>query len=237
MEDFFNDRPSDTQTVTEDKIKLGDQEFSAQELQEMVGVAQQVKEVETKYNTKMDRVFPEYIKTTQELKESRAAKEELAQLKEQLNQQQQQSQGGLTPDQIEQARKQLYDIIGGKPLTDKDADAWYKQRRSEEKAVEGLLNDVERLNDNVSKDGKPAFDKKELLEFMDQTGITSPESAYKIKYEKELDDWKMAKLSSGKRSGLYTVTNSTAGGKQPAEVRPTMQNFNDLVSEALGNNE
>jgi hypothetical protein len=47
----------------------------------------------------------------------------------------------------------------------------------------------------------------------------------------------MAKLNSGKRNGLYTVTHSSAGGKEPSEVRPTMNNINDLISEALGGNE
>jgi len=236
MADFFNDRPNEEQVTTEEKIKLGDQEFDPKELEELVGIGKATREIEQKYNTKMDRVYPEFIKTTQELKEARGAQEKLTALEAQIEAQKIGAQG-LTPDQKAEAQRQLYDIMGGKPLTDKDADAWYEQRRSKEKAVEGLLNDVDKLTSSVEKDGKPVFDKKELLEYMDQTGITSPEAAYKIKYEKELDDWKMSKLNSGKRSGLYTVTQSSAGGKEPAEVRPTMNNINDLISEALGGNE
>jgi len=55
--------------------------------------------------------------------------------------------------------------------------------------------------------------------------------------EQELDEWKANKIAGGKRSGLYTVTHSSAGGKAPAEVRPTMSNIEAMVSEALGGNE
>jgi len=231
---LFDEKPEGNASG-EEKIKIGDQEFDAKELEELVGIGKQTREIEQKYNTKMDRVYPEYIKTTQQLKEAQGAQEKLSALEAQIEQQKLGAQG-LTEEQISQAREQIYNIIGGKPLTDKDADAWYQSRRQQEKAVEGLLSDVEKLTGIVEKDGKPAFDKKELLEYMDQTGITSPEAAYKIKYEKELDDWKMDKLSKGKRSGLYTITNSSAGGKQPQDVRPNTQNLSDLVSEALGGN-
>lgn len=218
----------------ENKIKIGDQEFSMEEAQEFINLGKQTKEIETKYNTKMDRVYPEYIKTTQQLKEAEGYKEKFTTLEQQIEQQKLGAQG-LSEDQIIQAREQLYNIMGGKPMTASEFDNAYQQRRAQEKAVEGILNDVDKLKSNV-KDGMPDFDKKELLEFMDQTGITSPESAYKIKYEKELDDWKMSKLSSGKRGGLFTITNSQAGGKQPSDVRPNKDNLAAMVSEALGGN-
>lgn len=237
MTDFFNDRPNETQTVTEEKFKLGDQEFSAQELQDMVGIAQQVKEVESKYNTKMDKVFPEYIKTTQKLKEAEEYKEKYTALEAQIESQKQASSAGLTQEQIEQARKQLYDIMGGKPLTDKDADAWYQARRSQEKLAESIDMGVSALMSDIRKDGKPEVSREELLTFMGENNIAKPDIAYKIMKEQELDEWKAGKLSSGKRSGLYTVTHSSAGGKAPAEVRPTMSNIEAMVSEALGGNE
>jgi hypothetical protein len=93
---------------------------------------------------------------------------------------------------------------------------------------------VDKLRSAVEKDNRPTFDKKELLEYMDQTGISNVDAAYKIKYEKELDDWKMKTLNSGKRPGLYTVSNSSAGGKMPLDVRPTSENIDALISEALG---
>jgi hypothetical protein len=231
---LFDDKQEETTNEVE-KIKIGDQEFDSKELEELVGLGKQTREIEQKYNTKMDRVYPEYIKTTQQLKEAQGAQEKLNALEQQIEQQKLGAQG-LTEDQIVQAREQLYNIMGGKPLTDKDADAWYQSRRQQEKAVETLLGSVDKLSTSVEKDGKPAFDKKELLEYMDQTGISDVDAAYKIKYEKELDDWKMDKLNKGKRSGLYTVTSSPAGSKQPSEVRPTMANIEAMVSEALSGN-
>jgi len=231
---LFDDKPEEVINEVE-KIKLGDQEFTQSELQELVGLGKQTREIEQKYNTKMDKVYPEYIKTTQELKEARGAQEKLTVLEAQIEAQKQGAQG-LTEDQKEEARKQLMNIMGDEIMTKKNADQWYQQRRSQEKLAESIDGGVNTLMSEIGKDGRPAVTRDELLGFMGENNIAKPDVAYKILKEKELDEWKMSKLSSGKK-GLYTVTHSSAGGKQPLEVRPNMENINDLISEALGGGE
>lgn len=234
MADFF-EKPDETQEEPQ-KIKLGDQEYDPKELEELVGLGKLGKEVEEKYNTKLDKVYPEFTKATQKVKELEPKVAELETIKAQMATQQQ-NQGGLTQEQITQAREQLYQILGGKPMTDNELKTWYTQQRAEETNVIKLLSDVDNLVADVKANGKPEVDKKELLEWMNENGVGNPVQAYKLMKEEEIDTWKMNKINSGKKQGLFTMSSSTAGGKEPSQVKPSLQNLNDLVSEALGQTE
>jgi len=162
---------------------------------------------------------------------------ELQQLKEQMAQQQAMSNAGFTPEQAEVAKKQLYELMGGKPVTDKELEGWYQQRKSQDASVQSLLGDVDRVIADAKAEGKPLVDQRELLEYMQSSGVTRPVDAYRLMKEPELDTWKMNKFSDAKRPGLHTVTNSMAGGKQPENVKPTLDNLSALTREALGQSE
>ena len=53
----------------EEKIKLGDKEYTQEELSQLVGLGEFAKEVETKQNRKLDKIYPDYVKATQRLSE------------------------------------------------------------------------------------------------------------------------------------------------------------------------
>lgn len=217
------------------KIKLGEQEFDPSELEDLVSKGKLVNEVETKYNTKIDRVFPEYTKATQELKELRTQADELKQLKEQMARQTDPG-SQFTPDQIEQARKQLETILGGRVITEKDWETRLNERDQLKEATRIVESDIKDVLADIKKSGKPEATREELLQYMNDTGIVKAESAYKQMKEAELDDWKMKQLQSGKRLGLHTITTSSPGSKEPAPVRPTLQNLQQLTHEALYGN-
>jgi hypothetical protein len=232
MVDFFNNDQPETPELPE-KIKLGDQEYDPSDLQDLVNLGKLGKEVEEKYNTKLDKVYPEYTKATQKVKELESQAQELTDLKEKMAKTEQ-GQGGFTQDQIEVARQQLSQIMGGKLMTETELESWYTSRKQRDDGVTRLVNDVDNLISDVKANGKPETSKEELLNYMNEKGITDPTSAYKLMKENELDEWKMTKLASGKRQGLHVITGSTAGGKQPSPVKTTIQNLNEMVREALG---
>jgi hypothetical protein len=63
-DDFFQeDQQGESQ-----KIKVGEKEYTQDELNTLVGLGQIAQEVETRYNTKIDRVYPEFTKSQQKLK-------------------------------------------------------------------------------------------------------------------------------------------------------------------------
>lgn len=231
MTDFF-DKEDEVQ-----KIKLGDTEYDPKELEEIVNLGKIGREVEEKYNTKLDKVYPEFTKVTQKVKELEASASELQQLKEQMAEQQAMSNAGFTPEQAEVAKKQLYELMGGKPVTDKELEGWYQTRKTQDESVQALLSSVDRVLSDAKSEGKPEVDKKELLEFMQANDFRNPATAYKEMKEAELDIWRSNKIGEAKRPGLHTVTSSMAGAKQPENVRPTMDNLAALTREALGQTE
>ena len=52
-----------------EKIKLGDKEYTQDELSKLVGLGEFAQEVETKQNRKLDKIYPDYVKATQRLSE------------------------------------------------------------------------------------------------------------------------------------------------------------------------
>jgi hypothetical protein len=220
VETIVDDSAKEDEIV--EKIKVGNEEYTQEELNRLVSLGKIGVEAEEKFNTKIDRVYPEYSKSRNEVKE----------LKEQLEEFKRGNAEPLMQDgneeQIQQA-KEAAKRLG--LMTADEFDQLYAERRASEK----LLETVEGLESTYNgADGRPKFNKLEVLEYMRDNGINDPELAYKVKYEKELDSWKENRLTGAKKSNVVTTTQSSAGSKQPNEVRPTADNLDALVRESLG---
>jgi len=227
---FFSEEQTEQQNNTEnlDKIKLGEKEYTQEELQEMVGIAEQTREVEKTYNTKMDKVYPAFTKISQEkakLEERIREMEEKAKIPSDLNE-----------DQVKQAREAARKI----GIVTKDDFANFMQEHfrtayQQERQAERLLDECKSLEKEMDgSNGQPKFKTEEVLQWMADNGGKSPRQAYKMIYEKQLDDYKQKVLSEAKRPGMVTETAAMAGGKQPERVKVTRDNIEDLMREALG---
>ena len=88
----------------------------------------------------------------------------------------------------------------------------YTTRRSGER----ILASVNKVLRQANSDGKPVTTADKLLEFMaDPSNPKDPDKAYKLMFEKELEDWKQKRIESLKKPTMLTETKSTAGTKQP----------------------
>src|SRR3990167_502304 len=65
---FFEDKEEDKEEVS-DKIKLGDTEFTQDELNELVGAGRKLKEIETKQGQKIEEVLTSWGKRGERLGE------------------------------------------------------------------------------------------------------------------------------------------------------------------------
>lgn len=220
------------ETIETQKIKLGETEYTQDELNEMVGFAKNVREQEAKYNTKFDKVWPEYSRSQTELKRLKDELDEARKPRVEVPQDQQ--------AEIERARtaaKQLGiltkdDLKELGIVTKNEFDQYYKVQRATEKLLEKADDLEKELNGS---DGRPAFKRGEILQFMNDTGIQDMNIAYKIKYESELDTWKDSKLAGAKKLGMSTIESGAKGGvsKEPPQVRITKDNLNQMMQEAL----
>ena len=235
----------------DEKIKVGDKEYSQADLQRLVGLGEIGAEAESKYKTRIDRVWPQFqsvINEKRTLEEkavaSESAKAELerriqeletrhAQTQNQNGNQQTYQPPQLTPDQIKaEAIKQAKEL--GIPMSD-------DVRRITMEVMQGqqLINDVGNVIDNMTEEGLPNATVEDILSHMQSTGIRNPEKAYKDMFEKEYFDNQLKKLEQVKRApGLPSVSQSQAGSKLP----PANTNFrrmkdSDLtamINDALG---
>ncbi len=230
---FFNSDDASNTTVAEEgteptKIKLGEEEYTQEDLQRLVGLGKIAVEAEDKYNTKIDRVWPDYTKKSQRLVELEQENEGLK--RERSEPQPQSTFSELTEDQRVLARRQLKELLGGEPMTQSGFDSLYTQRRAAEK----LLEEADTVVDQMSDEGKPKTTVEDLVKHMSETGIRNPAKAYKDMFEDELDKLKEAKLAQLKQPGLVTQTFSTAGAKQPESVKVTRDNLQALLRQSLG---
>lgn len=215
-----------------DKVKVGDKEYTQEELSQLVGLGEIGRELETKWNTKIDKIYPEYTKTQQNYKDLETkAKEYEAKLKEIEAKKQ-----DLPEDQVIAQAREAAKKVGlltnddFNPLLEKSFRQFYVQER----AAERLLEEVKGFEGKIDgKDGRPAFVAKDILEYMQENSISNPETAYKLKFENEIDAWKEAQLGKIKKPGMTTIDSTTAGAKQPPKANINRDNLGEAIREAL----
>ncbi len=215
-------------------IKVGEIEYTPSELEGLIADGKFKRDVETKQNTKLDKVFGEYTKLTQDKNTWEAERAEyliLKDEKEQANKPQPEFDEATIAKAQEEARKLgLFSKADVEQYVNENFPKFYSQQRAADKLLESMEGLEKEIN---GEDGRPKFVLEDVLNHIKETGIRDPLKAYKDKYETELDTWKEKTLSSAKREGIFSESGSTAGGKQPTEVRPTKENVGKLVREAL----
>ena len=235
--DFFAEKDDKEDPQLPEKVKVGEEEFTQDELKQAVGAYKLKKDVEEKFNTSLDKVYPEFTKKSQRLKELEEAEEnrqkeiEEAKRKEEEETLARKKDAGeqLSPEEVRKiANEQGFvtdDNIIGKVLNILEGRRIMREARSLEK--KGNPYDTDEL---------PKFESGDMLNWMSTTpgmGNVTPEVAYKLRYEKEIDVWKSKVLSEARKKGLITETGSKPGGKEPAPIKVTDENLNEQVRAVL----
>lgn len=232
MTDFFEDKPTEPQEPQEEvveKITIGEEEFDPEDLKEIVNKGKFAREVEEKYNTKIDKVWPEYTKATQELKALREEKQEWEASKQKEVEAKPQEE--LTEAEMIQRAKTEAKRLG--IVTVDDMDSYITNKLNTIKEAENILDQCKELEkDFKGDDGRPKFDTVEILEHMKETGIRSPAKAYKDKYEEQLDKWKEQQYAQARKKGIYTEDGS-GGNREPTSVKLTKDNLEEALRDVL----
>jgi hypothetical protein len=231
--DFFQpdtqSQSPDASADIEQKIKLGDAEYTQDELQQLVGLGKIGLEAQQKYNTSIDKVYPQLSRTIQEKQE---LEKRLAEYETQKTQQKVQAGEQLTPEEMKRQALQQADDLG------------LIHSGNIEQRVLGIMQGYQLLNDangflqDQYEAGNPKTTTEDLLSYMNGQNPTgtrygSIQKAYKDMFETELDQIKQTKVESLKPERFVTTERSTAGAKQPQLQKPNKDNLADLVSAAL----
>jgi hypothetical protein len=217
--------------VEPEKIKVGEKEYTQEELNSLVSLGGIAKELEDKWHTKIDTVYPEYTKGQQKIKELEETKKKYDEIIVKQN------KPAIPEDQqIAEARKILREQfhvvfeedLPQKALTKEDFPTFYKQQREAEK----LLDEADTMEEEIDgKDGRPAFKKLDVLQYMADNGIPNLKTAYSLMYETQLDAWKEQQLGKVKKGGITTMEGATAGGRKEPEQPKTAKNVEELAQQ------
>lgn len=214
-----------TQEPVVETIKLGDREYTQDELNKLVSLGESAKQFESKFNTPLNSLASAYGRSQSELKE---AKDRLAS----LEQRQQEAPTQANADQVADARRILKEQFG--VITRDEFETEFRNRYQVERQAERLNDQIDDLAIEIDgTDGRPRFDAMDILSHMKETGIKDPMKAYKDKYESQLEQWREKNLSEAKPMGLLTQDASTAGAKQPERIKVDRSNLTALLKEHI----
>lgn len=229
-DDFFETKLEEKEVKTEEaqeepeKVKVGEKEYTQEDLNKLVELGEVGREAEEKYNVKLPKVWQNLQAT---INEKKALEEKLAELETKQVQVKSEAGQELTPEEFNQKARAEAKGIG--LITTEDINDYIDNRL----AARDLQDDVQAVIELAKEDGKPVISEEDLVEHMSQTGIRNPQKAYNDKFEPEIDKWKQSKLDSVKKPGMVTEETSTAGSKQPPTVAITRDNIQDRLDEVL----
>jgi hypothetical protein len=215
----------------EQKFKVGEEEYTQEELEKLVGLGKIGQEAEEKFKTKLDRVWPDYTKKSQRVIE---LEEKIKGLETQMAEKPTPKVGDLTEEEKQFAKQQLINLIGDEPVTKKEFADMVKRVILETQETRDLIEECKTVVEQMEEEGKPKTTVEELLQHMGETGIRIPQKAYNDKFEPELDKLKEAEFRKLKpASNFVTTESSTAGGKQPSPIKINKGNLQDLIKQSL----
>ena len=233
MNDFYR-KPEDTTPKDElkpdekgseelEKIKLGEEEYTADELRALVSDGKFKRDVESKQNTKIDQVMASWTKATQENAELRKIVADIK--KENLDKK---PVDQLTPEEIQQRAIGEADKLG---LIHRG-----NVRNEIISVIEGqeLVYSIREMMSEAKEVGKPTIDVRDFLQYMSDEGYKNPVVAYKEKFTNELSQWEKDQVVKLKKDNFTTISKSAAGSKNPESPGPTTRdNFQSRLREAL----
>lgn len=204
------------------KIKIGEEEYTQEELDRLVKLGKIGLEAEEKYQTKIDRVWPEFTKKSQRIKE----------LERRINERETEAaKAKKTEELTDEDRRKIARAEAKKLGIVLDED--FEERYARLRAAEQLREDAE----DVALDGAEKYGIKttgrKILEYMAERGIRDPDDAFELMFKPQIRKWEREQLEGKKGAGLVTETASTAGAKEPEKPKITKANLKEFVSEAL----
>lgn len=239
MNDFFTkpeEKKEEEKTTT---VKVGEKEYSQDELSQLVGLGETARDYETKWNRPISQFYPDYTQKSQKLAdyerkqtEEKAAREvaESAQHEKELADKAKKNE--LSPEEVRQMAIREAKELG--LVTKDDFETAVKHSVANALAAKDLVDDISAVLADAEEKGQPKTTMQDLAKYMDENGIKNPGKAYKLMFEDELDKWKEEKLKSIKPRSMETQTGSTAGSKFVPPAQPvTRENLAQVIRESL----
>lgn len=221
------------------QIIINGMEYSPEDAQSLIDLGKKTREYEQKWNTPVDRVWPEYGKILGERSQWQTEKQRLENQVAQFQSKQQ--QGTDTEVDLEKAKaaaRQLgitlnEDLDKGGYIKKTDLEQILSQRDEQQKAVKAILDEAEKLEKEIAGTDAPIkFNKKAVLAYAQAYGISDLRKAYEEMNEEYLKPWKEAQIQASKNPGLKTLK-PIGAKKEPEKIKINEDNVTNLLREKL----
>lgn len=222
---FFEDKETmeeNKEEVEEGKIKVGEKEYDQEELSRLVGLGEIAHEAETKFNVKVDGIWPKFQETINEKLEleKKFKAQEDAKAEEAL---QKKAESGQELSEEEQKKVAVETL---RQLAKEAGIAFQDDVRSTVRQ-EDAAKELRMVTENAVKEFTDKYgiqtSAKDVLDYMaDPDNPKNPAIALKVMFEEDIDKWKEDRINGLRPSGYSTINRSNAGGnKLPPEKVPT----------------
>ena len=206
------------ENVVPEKIKVGEKEYTQEELSRVVGLGELGVELESKWNTPLQKLYPEYTKATQEREDLRKYKEEQERLATEAKAKKGEE---LTPEETKKQALVQADALG--LIHSGNVNQFIAQFLQ----ARDLIEDTEAAVSEAQEKYGIKTNIQSVVDYMNQPeNPKNPQKAIKDMFEEEIDTWKEQQLTKVKVNGMQTLDSSNAGSKQP-EI-PKLTNIDSL---------
>lgn len=224
-------------TVAPEQLTVNGQQFSVEDVNKFFALGQKYSELEGKLNTSLDKVVPEYTRSTQRAKELEGQLAERTRELEEL-----QKPKAEVPQDALEARKAARGIglvdedylKESEYIRKSDLDEYLNTRQTNQQLVDNVLKNADGLAKEIDgSDGRVPFVPKAVLAYASAYNVSDLKQAYDEMNEMPNAKWKDQQIAQAERPGL--VTQAPGGVKEPAPVNVTEQNFKALWDELYPN--
>lgn len=227
-------------TQAPEQIIINGREYSSEDATQLIELGNKWKETESKLNTSLDKVYPEYTKATQQNKDyQRQLAERDAEL-EKYRAQQAETLKAQTPNEIKDARRAARelgladeDYLKEKGyMTRDEMDMYYTEKQTLQRQADSILEQTKALEKKIDgSDGRVPFDQKSVLAYQNVYGIADAMDAYEQMNERANAKWKAQQIEQEQRPGLTTL--KPGGNKEPIAPKYTNANIGNAIGEWL----
>lgn len=225
-----------------EKISINGQEYNPEEAQEFIELGRRAKQIESDLSTSLDKVYPEFTKTRQELKGIREEKEKIASEFAEFQR----------AHELEKAKKEVpedADVIRGNArkygiltedaakekgyMTKAEVEEYMTQQENKQMLISKVNQEADALTEELTgKDGRAKFNKKATMAYAATYGFQTLREAYDDMNADSLKEYQEKEIAKSQRPGLTTLKGGVKS-KEPEKPKITNDNWNQLWDELL----
>lgn len=227
-----------TDSTAPEKIVINGQEYDPEDATQLIELGNKWKETESKLNTSLDKVYPEYTKAAQRAKQ---LEEELAKRTAELEEAQKAAKPKVEPNsdlaQIRKAAREAgladQDYLKEQGyMTREEMKAFLDEDAKLKEAAKGVLDQAHSLETEIDgSDGRVPFNPDAVMAYAFVNNIPDLKEAYDKMNTKYNAAWEERKLAEAQKPGLTTL--KAGGKKEPEQPKITNNNLGPALGEWL----